>query len=102
MPAPGSTSSADNSTTTDASGSTLGLFGAILGSASMITALIISGYLGITLGALGLPLSLVAHSSARASGRTGLATTAVVLNALGLGLGLTAQLMKWYLMSRGG
>jgi hypothetical protein len=72
----------------------------LLGGASTITALLISGYWAMGLGALGLPLAFAARSRSHATGRTGLATTAVVLNILGLALGLSAQLMKLFVMSR--
>lgn len=85
----------------DSTASTLGVFGVLLGAASTIAALFISGYWGMGLGVVGLPLSFAARSRSRVTGRTGLATTAVVLNILGLTLGLTAQLMKLYVMSRG-
>lgn len=85
----------------DAAATTLGTFGVLLGGASVLAAMFVSGYWGMGLGAVGLPMSFVARSRAQPTGRTALATTAVALNILGLALGLSAQLMKLYVMSRG-
>lgn len=103
MTEPKITTPSGSSRTSESAASALGTFGLLLGAASTVAALIISGYWAMGLGAVGLPLSFAARSKMRASagGPTGLATTAVTLNIIGLALGLAAQLMKLYAMSRG-
>lgn len=79
---------------------TLGTFGVVLGVASTVTAMFIGAYFAIALAVIGLPLSFIAKS--RAAGASGLATTAVVFNILGLALAVMALMMKAFVMSRGG
>lgn len=101
IPATSATARGRSSAAPDAAGPTLGTFGVILGGAAVLTALFISGYWAMGMGVLGLPLSFIARARARPTGRTALGTAGVALNIIGLTLGLTAQLMKMWLIARG-